>query len=107
MQPTLELLAPEQAAPLLDCTPATVEDRLRDGTLPGVKFGRSWLIPASALAQALHDQALAEAARRRESAEARPQATTANFHAEAPWSVVPGDANPQPSRRRPPPALNG
>lgn len=100
MQPTLELLDPDQVAPQLDCTPETVEDRLRDGTLPGVKFGRSWKIPASALAQALHDQALAEAAKRREGAQARPQVTTAAIQPHL-------RADPVPSpRRRTPPELN-
>lgn len=97
MDPILQLLSPEQAAPLLDCTPATVEDRLRDGTLPGVKFGRAWKIPLTALAQSLHDQALAEAAQRRESAEARPQLVN-------PAATL-GAFAPLLGRRAPPPDL--
>lgn len=69
---TLDLLTPEQAAELLRCTPATVEDRLRDGTLPGVQIGRAWLIPGSALLERLHELALQQAAERRQAADARP-----------------------------------
>lgn len=49
-------------AVLLKCTPARVEELLRAGTLPGTKFGRSWVIPTTALMQRLHDIALEESA---------------------------------------------
>ena len=65
---TITLLDHAQAAELLGCTPATVEDRLRDGTLPGVQFGRSWRIPADALAERLRELALEQAAQRRRAA---------------------------------------
>jgi len=62
----LRLLDPAAVATMLDCTEATVEDRLRDGTLPGLKLGRGWRIPADALADRLRELALAEAEKRRE-----------------------------------------
>lgn len=65
---TVPLLTVDQAATALGCEPPTVEAALRSGDLPGVQFGRSWVIPESALAARLHDKALEEAARRREAA---------------------------------------
>ena len=61
----LQLLDPDAAAELLGCTVATVEDRLRDGTLPGLQIGRSWRIPAAALDQRLTELALEQSAERR------------------------------------------
>jgi excisionase family DNA binding protein len=61
----LQLLDPEGAAELLGCTAASVEDLLRAGVLPGLKFGRSWRIPAAALDARLNELALQEAAARR------------------------------------------
>lgn len=69
---TLPLLDPETAAALLCCTPETIEDRLRDGTLPGVKFGRSWVIPTQALEQTLCELALTQARERRKAVEQAP-----------------------------------
>lgn len=73
----MDLLDPAAVAPLLGCTPETVEDRLRDGTLPGVKLGRSWVIPARALEQRLCDLAMEQAAERRQ----QPPATAEIFPA--------------------------
>lgn len=58
----------EQAAQALGCETPTVEQALRDGDLPGVRYGRSWVIPESALAERLHAKALEEAAQRRNAA---------------------------------------
>lgn len=69
---TLALFDPEAFALMLGRTPQTVEDRLRDGTLPGVKLGRSSVIPAVAQERALCDLALEQAAERRKQAEAPP-----------------------------------
>jgi excisionase family DNA binding protein len=54
-----ELLSAAEVAEELDCTVQTVEDQARRGQLPGVKFGRSWRFPRSALMQVLHDRAMA------------------------------------------------
>lgn len=55
---TSDVLSPEEMAQLLDCEVSTVDDKLRAGLLPGVKMGRSWVCPRSAVMQALHDQAM-------------------------------------------------
>ena len=61
----LQLLDPNDAAALLGCTAESVEDLLRAGVLPGVKFGRGWRIPAGALDARLNELALQEAEQRR------------------------------------------
>lgn len=59
-----DVLDENQAAELLDCEPKTVQERARCGDLPGVKFGRSWRFPRSALLEALHQKAMANMVRR-------------------------------------------
>lgn len=63
-----------EVAILLKCEPAKVEELLRAGTLPGTKFGRSWVIPKTALMERLHDIALEESAIRRQPRTPRPPA---------------------------------
>ena len=97
---TITLLDHAQAAELLGCTPATVEDRLRDGTLPGVQFGRSWRIPVDALAERLRELALEQASQRRR----------ATPEAQAPASALPrlvasSEVTPPRPRRKAPPKL--
>lgn len=48
-----------EAAKYLLCEPETVQRAAIDGKLPGVKFGRAWLFPRSALEEALHLIAMA------------------------------------------------
>ena len=55
-----------QVAEMLGCTEEVVAERLNKGDLPGVKYGRSWVIPADALRDRLNEKALAEAKERRE-----------------------------------------
>lgn len=55
-----------QVAELLGCTEEIVAERIHTGDLPGVKFGRSWVIPEEALRARLNEKALAEAKERRE-----------------------------------------
>jgi excisionase family DNA binding protein len=55
-----------QVAQLLGCTEEIVAERINSGDLPGVKFGRSWVIPADALRERLNQKALEEARERRE-----------------------------------------
>lgn len=52
-----EVLSVEEVAGLLCCETKTVEERLRRGELPGVKLGRSWICPKSALLEAVNDLA--------------------------------------------------
>ena len=53
-----DVLSETQVAELLDCEPKTVQEKARLGELPGLKFGRSWIFPKSALLEALHQKAL-------------------------------------------------
>lgn len=55
-----------QVAEMLGCTEEIVAERLIQGDLPGVKYGRGWVIPADALRDRLNEKALAEAKERRE-----------------------------------------
>ena len=64
---TLQVYTADQAAALLGCSPKTVEEMARDGRLPGLKPGGSWVFPAGALARRLDELALEEAAQRRKS----------------------------------------
>ena len=54
-----DILTESQVAELLDCETSTVQEKLRTGWLPEVKIGRSWIIPRSALLEALHMKAMA------------------------------------------------
>jgi excisionase family DNA binding protein len=78
---TLQVYTAAQAAELLGCAQGTVEDMARDGRLPGIKPGGTWVFPAGALALRLDELALEEAAARRKplppSASTRPPAPSA------------------------------
>lgn len=54
-----DVLNESEVAKLLDCEPLTVQEKARMGELPGVKFGRSWMFPRTALLEVLHTKALA------------------------------------------------
>lgn len=56
-------------AALLGCDPDTAAERLNSGDLPGLKFGRGWIIPAEALHARLNEKAIQEAAARRKALE--------------------------------------
>lgn len=49
MTPPIAMLNPETAAPILDCSPDTVAELINAGELPGLRYGRSWIIPPAAL----------------------------------------------------------
>lgn len=55
----------DQAASILGCTQVTAVHHIMRGDLPGLKFGRSWIIPAHAFHQRLNEFALETAAERR------------------------------------------
>lgn len=52
-----EILTADEAAALFDCETRTVEDCLRAGKLPGVKIGKSWVLPTKALLETVNDLA--------------------------------------------------
>ena len=60
-----DIYTAEQIASLLKCDKETAEARIRSGDLPGVKYGKSWVIPRQALRQCLNEMALSEAAQRK------------------------------------------
>ena len=45
------MLTTSEAAEVLRCTRLHLTDMLRTGLLPGVRFGRKWLIPEDTLAE--------------------------------------------------------
>lgn len=53
-----EVLAIEHVATMLECEPGTVETALRNRQLPGIKYGRSWVLPRDALLAELNRQAM-------------------------------------------------
>ena len=94
----------EQAAEVLQCDADTAAVRFNSGELPGVKFGRRWVIPAPAFYRRLNELALEEAERRRSqlandraAAAARTRAPTASAQ-----TLLPGARG---RRRQPLPAL--
>jgi excisionase family DNA binding protein len=52
-----EILTADEAAAILDCETRTVEDCLRAGKLPGLKIGKSWILPSKALLETLNELA--------------------------------------------------
>lgn len=69
-----EMLSVDKVTEILQCDKVTAADRLNRGVIPGLKFGRSWIIPAGAFFQRLNELALEEATKRREASE--PQVST-------------------------------
>lgn len=62
----IELYTAEQVATMMGCSVKTVEAMARDGELPGIKPGGSWIFPAGALASQLDALALEQSRTRRE-----------------------------------------
>ncbi|GER16738.1 helix-turn-helix domain-containing protein [Variovorax boronicumulans] len=61
----ISVMASEEVGIYLDCEVKTVEDAARAGRLPGVKYGRSWIFPLSALLESLHNEAMETAKKNR------------------------------------------
>lgn len=53
------LLTVDQVAAMLECEPTTIEKALRERRLPGIQYGRPWLLPREALLAELNRQATA------------------------------------------------
>lgn len=67
----------DEAAAILGCAIETVEERIANGDLPGIKFGRSPVLPRGAFNQRLDEMALEEAAKRRQERQAKGKASSA------------------------------
>jgi excisionase family DNA binding protein len=87
----MQVLTVPAVAELLDCTPDTVRELAREGTLPGFKPGRDWVFPQGALMARLDEIALEHASKRRQ-----PTKPSATLH------KVPTDGR---KARRAPPQL--
>lgn len=60
-----EIYTAQQLAELLGCDKETAEARIRQGDLPGVKFGKGWIVPRQAFIERVNEMAREEAATRR------------------------------------------
>lgn len=67
-----ETLTVEQVAELLLCDKETAAERLNRGELPGLKFGRSWIVPSAAFFQRLNELALEQSEHRRSAGDPTP-----------------------------------
>ena len=61
-----EVLTIEQVAALLACEVTTVAEHLKSGSLPGLKFGRHWVVPARAFFDHVNALAHEQATARRD-----------------------------------------
>ena len=87
-----DVLTEKQVAELLDCEPTTIQEKARNGDLPAVKFGRSWIFPKTALLQSLHQDAM-----RNRTPARLPSGQVFGFAL-----VTPNQRQRQPQRRTPP-----
>lgn len=60
-----EIYTAQQLAELLGCDKETAEARIQQGDLPGVKFGKGWIVPRQAFIERVNEMAKEEAATRR------------------------------------------
>lgn len=98
----------EQAAEVLQCDTDTAAIRFNSGELPGVKFGRRWVIPAPAFFKRLNELALEEAdRRRRELAEERAAALARVKNPQVLMAGTLGPSGTRGRKRRPLPNLSG
>jgi excisionase family DNA binding protein len=62
------MLSINEAAAMLECTRETLVDHLKQGSLPGLKIGRSWVLPRAAFVDAINALAVHQALERRSEA---------------------------------------
>ena len=70
---TLRVMNASEVAVALDCDVDTVNRRAAMGDLPGIKIGRSWAYPVSALEDCLNEMARLEMRSRKTPATVAPQ----------------------------------
>lgn len=78
------ILNSTQVAEMLGCTPRTVEDHARSGTLKGTKFGDSWIFLSDMVIEDIRFKCEEEAKQR-----SKPKATLAQVKTKA-KAVPPG-----------------
>jgi excisionase family DNA binding protein len=61
-----ESISVDEACEFLECEKPKLMALLREGELPGVKFGKAWVIPREAFFAVVNATALQEAKQRRE-----------------------------------------
>ena len=93
----MRILSTEEVAKILDCSTQAVEIAARKGRLPGVQYGRAWMFPETALLDALHKEAMANAAKSAAPRAANDPSPTVQPAAESPHKRKPG----RPARPRP------
>ena len=102
-----EIYTAQQLAELLGCDKETAEARIRQGDLPGVKFGKGWIVPRQAFIERVNEMAKEEAAARR--AQLLNEQTAAAKRGQAMTTPSPLLPNSAPSfstgKRRAPPKL--
>lgn len=54
-----EILTEEDMAEIMGCHIQTIQEKARSGELPGIKFGRGWRFPRTAVLETLHTKAMA------------------------------------------------
>lgn len=97
-----------EVAQILLCDEETAASRVIQGDLPGIKFGRSWVIPVQAFFQRLNELALEEAETRRQELQgerdkAKAKAAKAQGSTDLLSVSVPTPAQRGRQRRTPPP----
>lgn len=102
-----EIYTAQQLADLLGCDKETAEARIREGDLPGVKFGKGWVVPRQAFIERVNEMAREEAAKRRAKLLGEQTAAVERGQAAAAPSPLLPTSTPRPTRekRRTPPAL--
>lgn len=93
-----------EVADILGCEAETAVERIVAGDLPGLKFGRGWIVPREAFSQRLNEIALEEAQTRRQARAAGSKAVKVIQHAR---SAVAAPSSRPGRVARVPPALPG
>lgn len=101
-----EIYTAQQLAELLGCDKETAEARIRQGDLPGVKFGKGWIVPRQAFIERVNEMAKEEAAiRRQQLSNEKAEALKKGKLAENASPLLPSSINriSKSNRRVPPP----
>lgn len=99
---TAEAYTVTEVCEILGCEAETVTERITNGDLPGLKFGRGWIIPRKAFDQCLNELALQEAQERRAARQAGRAAATAIGAAKKPGAQTAAGRLPARQARKPP-----